>query len=73
MERRLESIKISYWQKYLDDGGEIRNILEVVVTYRNIIDGIPEHVDTIVIGKDTDYSECEEKVKKICQIAFEEQ
>jgi hypothetical protein len=73
MERRLESIKISYWQKYLDDGGEIRNVLQVVVTYRNIIDGIPQHVDTIVIGKDTDYSECEEKVKKICQIAFEEQ
>ena len=73
MERRLESIRINYWQPYLDDGGEIKNVLSVVATYRNILDGIPQHVDTLVIGKDTDYSECDEKIKKICQIVFEEQ
>ena len=71
MERRLETISVQYWVKYLDDGGEIKNIPQVVVTYRNIVDGIPQNVDTIVIGKDTDYSFYEEKIQKICQIAFE--
>jgi hypothetical protein len=71
MERRLESISIKYWQKYWDDGGEIRNVPSVVITYRNIINGVPQHVDTIVIGKDTNYSSYEEKIQKICQIAFE--
>jgi hypothetical protein len=73
MERRLESISIKYWQTYWDDGEEIKNIPSIVVTYRNILDGIPQKIDTIVIGKDTDYSIYEEKIQKICQIAFEEQ
>lgn len=72
MERRLESINIKYWQKYWDDGGEIKNVPSVVITYRNIIDGVPQNIDTIVIGKDTNYSSYEEKIQKICQIAFEE-
>ncbi len=71
MERRLESITIRYWQKYLDDGGEVKNIPQVIVTYKNIVEGIPQTVDTIVIGKDTDYSSHEEKVQQFCQIAFE--
>ena len=73
MERRLESIEIKYWQKYWDDGGEIKNVSSVVVTYRNIIDNIPQKIDTIIISKNTDYSVYEEKIRKICQIAFEEQ
>jgi hypothetical protein len=72
MERRLESISIKYWQKYFDDGGDIKNIPQVIITYRNIVDGIPQTIDTIVIGKDTDYSTQEKKVQKFCQIAFEE-
>lgn len=71
MERRLESISIKYWQKYWDDGEEIKNIPSVVITYRNIIDGIPQTIDTIVIGENTDYSGYEENIQKICQIAFE--
>jgi hypothetical protein len=71
MERRLETISVQYWVKYLDDGGEIKNIPQVVVTYRNIIDNTAQNVDTIVIGKDTDYTIYEEKIQKICQIAFE--
>jgi len=71
MERRLETISVQYWVKYLDDGGEIKNIPQVVATYRNIIDDIAQNVDTIVIGKNTDYTIYEEKIQKICQIAFE--
>jgi hypothetical protein len=72
MERRLESIEIKYWQKYWDENQEIKNVRSVIITYRNIVDGIPEQIDHIVITKDTDYSVYEEKIQKICKIAFEE-
>ena len=71
MERQLESINIRYWLTYWDDGGEIRNIPQVIVTYRNIVNGVKQQIDTLVIGQDTDYSIYEEKIQKICQIAFE--
>lgn len=73
MERRLESIQIKYWHKYVKDEQVIRNVTSVIVVYRNIVDEIPQKMDTIVISKDTDYSGYEEKIRKICQIAFEEQ
>lgn len=78
MERRLETISIKYSEKYIDENNTLQESslnqsVAVVVTYRNIENGIPQKVDTISIGRDSDYSECEEKVKKICQIAFEEQ
>lgn len=71
MERQLESINIRYWLTYWDDGEEIRNIPQVIVTYRNIVNGVKQQIDTLVIGQDTDYSIYEEKIQKICQIAFE--
>lgn len=77
MERRLETISIKYSQQYLDEDNSIKessiiNAVAVVVIYRNIIDGVPQHSDTISIGKNTDYSGYDEKIKKICQIAFED-
>lgn len=71
MERQLESINIRYSLTYWDDGEEIRNIPQVIVTYRNIVNGVKQQIDTLVIGQDTDYSIYEEKIQKICQIAFE--
>jgi hypothetical protein len=73
MERRLESIHIKYWERGRDPEKTIRYYPCVVLYYRNIIDGIPTNSDLIVIQKDTDYSNYEEKIQQICQIAFEEQ
>jgi hypothetical protein len=72
MERRLESIQIKYWQKHWDTGEDIKYAPFVIVTYKNIVENIPPKIDTIVISIDTDYSIYEEKIQKICQIAFEE-
>lgn len=71
MERRLESISVQYWQKHWDEGEEIKYSPCVVLTYRIIIDGTPQTLDTITLGKDHDFSSYDEKIQKICKIAFE--
>jgi hypothetical protein len=69
MERRLESINLKYW--FINENEEIKIIPQVMVTYRTIVNNVPQKVDTIVITEDMDYTIYEEKIQKICQIAFE--
>jgi hypothetical protein len=71
MKRELQSVTIRYYTKNVDE--QIVPDQSVVVTYRllddqnNLLAG-----DTIVIYPSTNYSIYEEKIQKICQIAFEE-
>lgn len=70
MKRELQSITIRYYSKNID--GQIIPDKSVVVDYR-LLDSNDNLLrnDIIVIYPTTDLSLYEEKIKQICQIAFE--
>jgi hypothetical protein len=70
MERKLESISIKYWNT--PSGDEYQYSPYVILFYRVLIDNIPQKIDTVILTKDQNFSSYDEKIQKICQIAFEE-